>query len=85
VAIEQALTILNWYENLEKKDVPPEHLWEDPEGLELWWKKVENRRSDGRSDDDYSSQPAEPEGDEANGHPMPAMAENDLARYLKQQ
>lgn len=49
VAIEQGLTILNWYENLPKNEVPPEHLWEDAEGLDLWWKAVEAKRADGTS------------------------------------
>lgn len=79
MAIEQALTIINWYENLPEEEVPPEYLWEDPKGLEMWWKTVEAKREDGqglstsgRKDDDDDSPDA------------PGMAENDIARYLKQ-
>ena len=83
VAIEHALSILNWYENLPKDEVPPEHLWEDPEGLELWWKDVEAQRQDdaptrrGRGDRTDSDD----DGDADRG---PEMVENDYARYLKQ-
>lgn len=76
VAIEHALNVLTWYENLPKDEVPPEYLWEDGEGLELWWKSVEDKRDDGtatsrgRVDDDDSDQ-------------APGMAENDYARSLK--
>jgi hypothetical protein len=77
VAIEQALTILSWFENMQKDEVPPEHLWEDVEGLEQWWKDVEAKRNDGSpikrtrgsSDDD--------------DEPGSEMVENDYARYLK--
>ena len=80
VAIEHALQILNWHENLSKEDVPPEYLWEDARGLEQWWDDVRARQEDGvatkrgrsssRDDDDPT------DSDE--------MVENDLARYLKQ-
>lgn len=70
-AIEQALTILTWYENLPNEEVPPEHLWEDSAGLEMWWKHVEEKRDDGSSTGS---------GDES---PETDMAENDYARYLK--
>ena len=63
--------------------MPPEHLWEDAEGLELWWKKVEDKRSDGRSDLEDSSRSYSDDEDDADGHQPPGMAENDLARYLK--
>lgn len=72
VAIEQALTILAWFENNSKDDVPPEHLWEDPEGLELWWERVRDRRErgvTGRPDDDSTDED---------------LAENELARAFKE-
>lgn len=71
-AIEHALTILNWLENLPKKEVPPRHVWADPEGLELWWKRVEDLRSN-----DYPTSAGTPDGDSAG-------TENDLARAFKQ-
>lgn len=79
MAIEHALNVLNWYENLPNDEVPPEHLWEDPEGLEQWWRQVEDRRSDDRPDLADTDRSAD--DDE---HRDPGMAENDLARFLKQ-
>jgi hypothetical protein len=83
VAIEHALNVLSWHENLQKEEIPPEHLWEDSEGLEQWWKRVEDMRSDGRHDmasTDRSSTSSDGDDDE---HRDPGMAENDLARFLK--
>jgi hypothetical protein len=79
VAIEQGLTVLGWYENLPKDDVPAEHLWEDAEGLDLWWKAVEARRNDGFPPPDRGSDSS----DDPGADPKPGTAENDLARYLK--
>lgn len=76
VAIEHALTILSWYENLQEDERPPEHLWEDAEGLEQWWKYVEQKRSDGMETDRGVPDPAHT--DQA-----PTMTENEYARYFK--
>lgn len=78
VAIEHALTVLSWYENLQEDERPPEYLWEDSEGLEQWWADVEAKRnpdhigptSRGRSDHDPTDQ-------------TPQVAENDYARFVK--
>lgn len=78
MAIEHALTVLTWYENLQKEEVPPEHLWEDPEGLEQWWQWVEDKHADGRD----SVAPTNRLGSD-DDDPDPGMAENDLARFLK--
>ena len=72
VAIEHALTVLNWYENLPKNEVPPKHLWCDPDGLELWWAKMEERRSEGF--------PTRPELDDSG---TDAGTDNDLTRALR--
>lgn len=85
VAIDQALMILNWRENLTKEEMPPEHIWEDPEGLDDWWHRVEAKRSDGvptasrysDSDDDEDSGM----GGKSSGGPE--MVQNDLARALR--
>lgn len=39
--------VLSWFENFTENEVPPEHLWEDDEGLEQWWEIVKARRDDG--------------------------------------
>lgn len=74
VAIEHAMTILNWYENLPKNEVPPRHLWADPDGLELWWKKIEERRSEGLP---ARSMESEASSDKDEG------TDNDLTRALR--
>ena len=79
MAIEHALNVLTWYENLQKDEVPPEHLWEDTEGLEQWWQRVEDKRSDGRPETASSNRSADADDE----HQDPGMAENDLARFLK--
>lgn len=71
MAIEQGLTILNWYENLPKHEVPPEHIWEDAEGLDLWWKTVEAKREDGTSS-------AASSDDET-----PELVDNDMGREFR--
>lgn len=45
-AITHGLTILSWFENNAEKDLPPENIWDDAEGLELHWKSVRQRESD---------------------------------------
>ena len=72
-AIEHAMTVLNWYENLPKNEVPPRHLWADVDGLDLWWKKIEERRSDG-----VPSMP-----DSENDKSTDSGTDNDLTRALR--
>jgi hypothetical protein len=80
VAIEQGLTILSWHENLSKDEIPPERLWEDSEGLEQWWARVEEKRESGMPVNNQRST-----SDGANASPQGAeVVDNDLARALKQ-
>lgn len=72
VAIEHALTVLNWLENLPKNEVPPRRIWADTEGLEQWWNKVEDLRSS-----DYPLTGASSSDEDGAG------TENDLARAFK--
>ena len=78
MAIEQGLTILGWFENLPKDEIPPEQIWEDSEGLEEWWGSVTAKREDGmptvsgrRDTDDDDDEPV--------------MVQNDYATFLKKQ
>lgn len=57
--------------------MPPEYLWEDSEGLELWWASVEDKRKDG-STGRGSETTVETDDDQG-----PGMAENDIAQFLK--
>lgn len=79
MAIEQALLILSWYENLPEDEVPPEHLWEDSEGLEMWWADVKAKREDG-----VPTSRGRGGNDDDDDDPAPGMVENDYARYAKQ-
>lgn len=33
-----------WFENLNSKEIPPEHIWDDSEGLSDWWDHVKEKR-----------------------------------------
>jgi hypothetical protein len=70
VAIEHALTILSWFENLPKDEVPPERLWADSQGLDEWWEDVAAKRGDLSSTGSGGDEPSE-------------MVGNDLARTHK--
>lgn len=54
-------------QNLPREDMPPEYLWDDPQGLNQWWERVQFRRD------------SENAGEEV----APEMVENELARELK--
>ena len=43
-AVNEALTVLSWHENLGKDEVPPRHLWWSGELLDEWFLEVEKRR-----------------------------------------
>ncbi len=77
MAIEQGLTILSWFENVQDDERPPEHIWEDDKGLELWWASVDAKRKDGTDTSRGLS-------DHAHDDQAPRMTENDHARYLKE-
>ncbi len=80
-AIEHALTVLGWYEHLSKDEVPPQHLWEDSQGLDRWWRDVEDRRNE-----KYGLDPTPSRSDSGNDqeHPDSGMAENDIARAFRE-
>lgn len=90
-AIDHALTILSWHENLPREEIPPQYLWDDAGGLDLWWKDVREKqrtgqdggpdrwRPDGDGDDDDDDDERDPRPRDRGGQ----MAENDLARILK--
>jgi hypothetical protein len=76
-AIAHGLTILSWFENNAEKDLPPENIWDDAEGLELHWKAVRQREADrsangGSSSDDDDDEPGSSD-----------MLGNDLADVFK--
>lgn len=70
--------ILHWFENLGKDERPPDYLWEDDKGLEMWWATVEANRAD-----DTSISRGPQDADE-NGDGKPKQMENDHARFLRE-
>ena len=43
-ALNEALTVLSWHENLPKDEIPPRHIWWDSEAVEDWFRKVQEAR-----------------------------------------
>lgn len=43
-AVNEALMVLSWHENLPKDDVPPRHIWWSSDMLDKWFEEVERRR-----------------------------------------
>lgn len=78
MAIEHGLTVLSWYENLPEEDRPPEYLWADSQGLEMWFNSVDAKHKDGMGTNRGRTD------DHAQDDQRPSMTENDHARFLKQ-
>lgn len=74
-AIGHGLTILSWFENNAEKDVPPENIWDDAEGLEEHWKAIRQREAD-RLESGGSYDPGDEDGED--------MLGNDLAGVFKE-
>ncbi len=45
MAVNQALTVISWHENLPRDEQPPRHIWYSGEKVEEWFKDVERKRS----------------------------------------
>lgn len=43
-AVNEALMVLSWHENLPKAEVPPRNLWWSGDLLDIWFEDVERRR-----------------------------------------
>lgn len=70
------MLLLNWLENLQREDQPPEYLWADDKGLELWFAAVREKQESGL--------PTRGTTDHAHTDQAPAMVENDHARALRE-
>ncbi len=66
-----------------KAETPPEHLWADSEGLETWWKQVEQKRNEQYGLDSGNSSDDDSDGEWGDRDQGSGMAENELARSLK--
>lgn len=69
------MAIISWMENALKEERPPEHIWEDAQGLEEWWARVAERR-----EARYGGNAGSGSGDADQGKDM---AENEIAKALK--
>lgn len=45
-AIAHAHRILDWQENLQSEEMPPEWMWPFDEDLELWFEEVDRNRKE---------------------------------------
>ena len=45
MAVNQALTVISWHENLPKDEQPPRSIWYSGDLVEEWFKDVEDKRS----------------------------------------
>jgi len=78
VAVNHALTVLSWFENLPKEEQPPRHIWYSADLVDDWFRDVEKKRSAkyGNSGKRRSSY------DEADDRPM---TRNELAEAVRKQ
>jgi hypothetical protein len=65
---------LDWFSNYSKEEIPPEHLWEDVEGLDLWFGRVSEDR------ETQSEGTGVPDNFDADDE---ALGDNELARALR--
>lgn len=73
LAVEAALAVLNWFENLNESEMPPERLWHHHEMLELWFHRVTEQR---KHPDKQIEEIPEP------GRVVAGMSENALTKEL---
>lgn len=73
LAINHALTVLSWWENLPKDEQPPRHIWWSPTLLNEWFEEIRNKRSSSGSKKQTSYQRA----DDA------PMSDNEFAKDLR--
>lgn len=71
VAVEAALSVLNWMENLEDHEMPPERIWGNGEWLEYHFHMLKERRKN-PGEELEAIPPA--------GMPIAGMSSNELAK-----
>ena len=54
-AVNEALTVLSWFENLPDEEQPPRHLWWSEELVSEWLQNVKEKRKEGRGGSRKSS------------------------------
>jgi len=78
VAVNQALTVISWFENLPKEEQPPRAIWHSAELVDSWFRDVEKKRSEKYG----SSGKRKTSYEEADSVPM---STNELADQYRQQ
>lgn len=76
MALNHALTVISWHENLPKDEQPPRWIWHSSDLVDKWFDGVEERReakygSSGKSKSSYESADDVP------------MSENEYAKSLR--
>ena len=75
VAVNVALTVISWHENLPKEEQPPRMIWHDSDLVEEWFRDVEEKRKS-----KYGGKGRRSSYDEADDVPMTS---NELAESLR--
>lgn len=44
MAVNHALTVISWHENLPKDEQPPRHIWHSVDLVDEWFRDVEKNR-----------------------------------------
>lgn len=77
MALNHALTVISWHENLPKDELPPRHIWWSADLVEQWFTDVEEKRTS-----KYSGKRKRSAYDEADDVPMTS---NDYAASVRAQ
>jgi hypothetical protein len=77
VALNHALTVISWHENLPKDEQPPRHIWWSGDLVAEWFADVEEQRNSR-----YGGKRKRSSYDEAEDVPM---MDNDLAASVRAQ
>ena len=79
-AWQQAITIMNWQENLADEDMPPKHIWRDSEKLEAHFKQIKSKWK-GKGEQDLDA-PMGSFDDVESGHRV--QIKNRLGDYVRE-
>jgi hypothetical protein len=71
VAVNHALMVISWHENLPRKEQPPRHIWWSDELLDDWFGNVQENRESRSTRSSY-----------ADAEDVP-MTSNELARQYR--
>lgn len=83
-AIGHGLQILSWYEAYPEKDIPPENIWDDSQGLDEHWKAVKLRDANGDAGPSFEDEGEDADlGDSHSRGTGSQMLGNDLASVFK--